>query len=293
MVRVPMTLISRRSVLAGAAALTASLFFLGITGSTKARLHGGSSSHLIIILNYEASALAAPQSFRDGCQAAANMLMATIKDNITVTILVGYDDFNNNAITGLGTSAAGSDIGGSFVSYTDLLAALTTHETSTLDQTFVNSLPAGSSVNGVSGQHLAAAVQKALGLIPANQAGTDGAVGIGSGVPTADLIGVALHEFTHAMGREPTSFSFNLGRYTSAGNRLFSAGSSAPPAYFSIDGGVTDLADYGQNSDPSDFLNGGVQGPNDPFNEIYGGSTTQSLTIVDIQQMDAIGFRVQ
>src|ERR1700724_442079 len=66
----------------------------------------------------------------------------------------------------------------------------------------------------------------------------------------------------------------------------------APAAYFSIDGGVTKLADYGQNSDPSDFLNSGVQGSTDPFNEFYSGSTSQVLSTVDKQLLDAIGFNV-
>ncbi len=57
-----------------------------------------------------------------------------------------------------------------------------------------------------------------------------------------------------------------------------------------MDGGNTKLADFGQSSDPSDFLNSGVQGPNDPFNEYYTGSTLQSLTTADKQLMDALGF---
>jgi Ca2+-binding RTX toxin-like protein len=66
----------------------------------------------------------------------------------------------------------------------------------------------------------------------------------------------------------------------------------APAAYFSIDGGVTKLADFGRSSDPSDFLNSGVQGPNDPFNEYYTGSTSQSLTNVDLAMLDALGFHI-
>src|SRR5207249_2122565 len=41
---------------------------------------------------------------------------------------------------------------------------------------------------------------------------------------------------------------------------------------------------------PSDFLNSGVQGPNDPFNEYYTYSTSQGLTTVDKEQLDALGF---
>jgi serralysin len=71
---------------------------------------------------------------------------------------------------------------------------------------------------------------------------------------------------------------------------MFSGGNTAIAAYFSVDGGNTKLADFGQDSDPGDFLNTGVQGPNDPFNEYYTGSTLQSLTAVDKQLLDALGF---
>jgi hypothetical protein len=73
---------------------------------------------------------------------------------------------------------------------------------------------------------------------------------------------------------------------------LFSNNIPASAAYFSLNGGGTKLADYGQNSDPSDFLNGGVQGANDPFNEYYTGSTLQHLTSVDLQQLDSLGFHI-
>jgi hypothetical protein len=245
---------------------------------------------LNLVLNYEASAVAAPQSFRDAMQTAVNILDATIKDNITVTIQVGYNDYYNNQITNLGTSAVGGDLYGSYVSYTSLRAALASHETSAVDQAFVNSLPNTTSVNGMSGFYIPSAVEKALGMISPTASAIDGAIGLGSGIPTGDLVGVALHEITHAMGREPGAGTFDLGRYTSAGNHLYSSGSTAPAAYFSIDGGVTRLADYGQNSDPSDFLNSGVQGTNDPFNEYYSGSTVQALSTVDKQLLDTLGF---
>jgi serralysin len=53
---------------------------------------------MIINLVYDAAALAAPQSFRDGMQAAANMLDAHLADNITVNIAVSYGTFNGAAL---------------------------------------------------------------------------------------------------------------------------------------------------------------------------------------------------
>jgi hypothetical protein len=59
-----------------------------------------------------------------------------------------------------------------------------------------------------------------------------------------------------------------------------------------LNGGTTKIADYGQTSDPSDFLNSGVQGSTDPFNEFYSSSTQQSLTAIDLMQLDALGFHL-
>jgi serralysin len=232
---------------------------------------------LNIVLNYQNSA---PQPFKDGMPAAANILDSLILDNITVNIQVTYD-------ISLGTSAEGGDLSGAYVSYATLRTALASHETSAADQTFVNSLPNTSSISGLNGSGspvtvssfwVPSAIEKALGLISATNSAADGGVWMGSQIPSSLLVGVALHELTHAMGREPGVGPFDLFRYTSPGTHLFSGSARALPAYFSIDGGNSKLADFGQTSDSSDFLNSGVQGSTDPFNEFYSFSITQSHT---------------
>src|ERR1039458_8077230 len=244
---------------------------------------------LNLVLDYESSALAAPQSFRDGMQAAANILDSLIFNNITVTILVGYGNWDN-IYTVPSTSAEGGDLAGGNVSYTNLRVALAGNETSAVDQTFVNSLPNTSSVNGKSTFYVPSAVEKALGLLSPTNSAIDGAIGMGTQIPSSLLVGVALHELTHAMGREPGVGPFDLFRYTSPGQHLFSSSNSAPAAYFSIDGGVTKLARHVQRRVPTDFLNSGVQGSNDPFNEFYSNSTFQNLTSVDKELLDVLGF---
>jgi hypothetical protein len=105
------------------------------------------------------------------------------------------------------------------------------------------------------------------------------------------------------MGRVPYSGAqpdiFEFYRFATPGVRLFSGNTPASAAYLSLDGGNTKLADSGIYSDPSDFLNPGPDqlgppysklSPNDPFNEIYTGSTIQGLTAVDLQILDAPGF---
>jgi hypothetical protein len=135
-----------------------------------------------------------------------------------------------------------------------------------------------------------------FGLLAADASSADGSVHFSSDISSNAIIGVALHEITHAMGRVPygaTPDIFDFSRYTNASTRLFTGGSTASPAYFSIDGGATKLADYGLNSDPSDFLNSGIQGSTDPFNEFYSpGSTSQALSSVDLKQMVALGYHL-
>src|SRR5439155_3802744 len=146
------------------------------------------------------------------------------------------------------------------------------------------------SLQGVSNFYVGAAEEKALGLISGAGTALDGAVGIGILITGNNLISVALHEITHAMGRIVGGDALDLFRYSSAGQHQFSAATPAPAAYFSLDGGRTKLADFGRYSDPSDLLNGGVQdsglsGASDAFDEYYTTSLTW-LTAVDHTIMD-------
>ncbi len=248
---------------------------------------------LTIVLNWESSALSAPQAFRDNCTAAANMIAATVKNVITVNILVGYGDYNNGQITGLTTSAVGGDLGGHFHTYTALRASMVANAVTSDDTSMLANLPNTTTLQGVTNFFVALANEKAFGYISPTAAPNDGAIGVGTAIGNGNLIGVCLHELTHAMGREPGAAPWEFEKFTAVGTRDFSSSIPGPTAWMSFDNGTTDLADYGTGSDPSDFLNGGVQGPNDPFNEFYGGSTIQSLTTIDIRQIDATGYKVQ
>ena len=182
--------------------------------------------------------------------------------------------------------------GGQYLNYSTVRADLINNATAG-DATF-NALPSGSSIQGQSSVAVWNAQLKLWGVLGANDTTTaDGSATFATDINSSLLVGVALHELTHAMGRVPYGSApdiMDLFRFSSAGVRMFNGASTAPAAYFSTDGGNTKLADYGQNSDPADFLNSGVQGPNDPFNEYYGGGTLQSLTTADKQQLDALGF---
>jgi len=253
-----------------------------LAGSTIAVTTGGITINLV----FDAAAMAAPDSFRAGIVQAATILAQTISDRITVNLAIDY--------SGTGGGAAAGPDHGLYESYSLVRADLISHATPG-DITF-NALPSGSSIQGQSNVAVWNAELKLWGLLGANDATTDdGSATFATDINPNLLVGVALHELTHALGRVPYGSApdvFDLFRFTSPGTYLFSGGIPAPAAYFSIDGGITKLADLGRSSDPSDFLNSGVQGSNDPFNEYYNGSTLQSLTNADLAMLDALGFHI-
>ena len=245
-----------------------------------------SSGGITINLIFDTAAMAAPASFRAGIQQAVAILAAAISDKITVNLKIDY--------SGTGGGAAAGPDHGLFQSYSSIRADLINNATPG-DTTF-NALTAGSTIQGQSNVAVWNAQLKLWGLMGANDTTTDdGGATFATDINPNLLVGVALHELTHAMGRVPYGTQpdiFDFFRFTNAGTRLFQGGATAPAAYFSLDGGTTKLADYGRASDASDFLNSGVQGSNDPFNEFYNGSTAQHLTAVDLKQLDALGFHL-
>src|SRR5258705_13733100 len=88
----------------------------------------------------------------------------------------------------------------------------------------------------------------------------DGSATFANDIDPSLLVGVALHELTHALGRIPYGPKpdlFDLLRFTSRGTRPFSRSHTPPSAYSSEAGGHINLADSGWNSDPSVFINRG------------------------------------
>jgi VCBS repeat-containing protein len=255
---------------------------------------------LNITLNYDAQALAAVQSFRDGMEAAVLMLERHVLDDINVNIAVGYGEINGNPVStniSVGGPGATANGAGFDLTYTALRAALASHNTSATDQTVLDNLANASSIEGQSNFRIGNAQARALGLVNATDGTVDGAVGMGTGFTGDVLFAGAIHELTHAMGRVANwlnvNWSVDLFRWNEdlSGNRVF-GGNLPPPnataSYLSIDGGTTKLADFGVASDPGDFLNGGVQGT-DPFNETVGG---RGITIIGLLFLDALGFHV-
>lgn len=247
---------------------------------------------MIINIVYENSGLSAPQSFRDGIQQAVNILTAAYDDNITVNIQVGYDTYRNQTFAQQGFSSNISVANANTVSvdYTELRDALNHRSTTADDAVAVNSLGYGTTLGGKRTWNVGTAEARALGLYTANNNLLDGFAGFSSTFTGNVLVAGALHELTHALGRIAGQ-ALDLFRYNAPGVHEFNIGSvpttPAAPAYFSIDGGFTNLANFGRSSDPGDFLNDDLSG-NDPDNENVGNNPT--LTALDSRTLDVMGY---
>ncbi|MDE3177776.1 MAG: VCBS repeat-containing protein [Pseudomonadota bacterium] len=226
---------------------------------------------------------------------AAKLLSAAVHDKITVNITVGFGEVGGQVL-GSGSAAAGPS-SGQYETYSDVHAKLLAHAAA--GDTNFSSLPSGTTINDQNGNpqtNVAVwnAQLKSLGYISATATGDDGISGFAKDIPDSLMVGVGLHELSHALGRVPFDGGtsqpdiMEFFRYTAPGTRLFFGGTGTA-SYFSLDGGVTKLANYGVNSDPSDFLNDSLT-TNDNFNEFYTGTTLQTLTQLDLTQIDVLGF---
>jgi hypothetical protein len=250
-----------------------------------------------ISLQFDSSAKAAPVGWEAAVQAAADMLDTLIQDPISVTIGVGYGEIE-------GQSLASRDLGegapnGAEIGYGQLVTDLKAHPTSSLDQTFLNSLPATDPGNDAQ-YFISMAQEEALGLISPDTSGVAGYVGFaatpfsddpgaGIGADNYDLVGDALQEITHALGRTmPPGFvtSMDLMAYGSNGQIDLTNGA---PRTLSLDGGQTALATFDTSSDPGDFALGS---PVDPFDAYLAPGTTYGWTTLDSEVMGALGFTV-
>ena len=251
---------------------------------------------MIINLVADNSVANAAAGFTTAMQTAASILGRAFSDNITINLRYGWGSYNNVADATLVNSggAYAQAQAGDNTAYSTVRSWLASDVVTDDDATSVNALPANN--NGFPTPQnifVTSAQERALGHF-AGAAGTiDGAAAFGTGTTAANWVGIALHEFTHAIGRltafyeaSTTPVVLDLFRYSSTGVRQWTGGNAA---YFSVDNGATHLASYGTSNDYSDLLNNVANG-NDSFNEFYNASTYQTLTETDLRMMDVIGF---
>jgi FG-GAP-like repeat len=250
-----------------------------------------------INVTFDSSVSGAPAAFETVVNAVIAFLDATFSDPITINIDVGYGEIDGQS---LGSNVGESETEVQDYSFSQVRNALIADATTVDDYTSTASLPTSDPVPGGGTYEMSTAEAKALGLAVRNGQ-VDGYVGFGSSVAfdydnsngiswgSIDFYGVVAHEITEVMGREfgnGTFYPFELFHYSASGVLDFSG---TQPGYFSIDGGVTDLADF--NTDPSgDFGDWADSVGDDPFRAFVPTGVTLPISETDLRVLDVIGY---
>jgi hypothetical protein len=263
----------------------------------------GAAGGLVFNITYDSSVSNAPAGFTSAITDVVNYYESVFNDPVTVNIDVGWGEVAGQSLGGaLGASETNLGV----FSYSQVKAALAADATSAGDATAVASLP-GSDPTGGGSFLLATAEAKALGL--GTGAAVDGYVGFSSSVNYTfdpnnravsgayDFIGVAEHEISEVMGRiallgtplgglSHTYSALDLFRYSSPGARQLAAGNTA---YFSLDGGNTDLNNFNalSGADAGDWASGGG---NDAYNASARSGVAELVSTNDLRVLDAIGW---
>jgi hypothetical protein len=255
------------------------------------------SAQLTIHLTFDSSVTSNPNSaaIQAAVTYAAQQIESHYSDAITINI---------NVVAAPGTSILGQStwIYQYPYTYAQIRSFLTSHASTPDDTTAVASLGATDPTSGGNfGLPLPQA--KALGQRAANDPGNDGTFTFGAGnnftfdpahravAGKIDFIGVAEHELSEIMGRVAGLNSggiyiiHDLFRYSAPGVRRLAAGGNA---YFSINGGTTNLRGYNNLSsgDPSDWDSTIA----DAFNAFVGAGVENDMSATDLRLMDVLGY---
>src|SRR5213075_1004425 len=258
---------------------------------------------MILNITYDQNTLnTAPSGFFSAVNYVVSLFDVTFTNNVTVNIEIGYGTFpyDNSSVPALGESEQNGLVWGDYSQVRQALINEGAPGSSTL--------PSSSPLRG--NLVLDSAEEKALGLIGASSA-LDGWVGIASDTTLSQiggswsysatatpgsnqyyLVGVLEHEITEVMGRTsyldvPSEYGvMDVYRYKGAGLRQTGTGG---PAYFSTNGGATNLDSWNTQStgDIGDWA--GSAGA-DAFLAFNPSGQINTMTATDLTLMSAIGW---
>ena len=240
----------------------------------------------------------------DAFDVAAEAWEAVLTNPVTITVDIGFTSPSN--LGGSGTDALSSATPEEYYTgYPSLKTTLVDTATSAAQISSAQNLPSSVVNNNVVAT---AADWLALGYSVSSQAGkiqfsntvnfqysrnADGSVSCGY----YDFIGIAEHEIGHILGfisdvDTNTNFEtvLDLDRYTAAGTPTFTYAAPGPTSYFSVNGGVTDVADFatGDPNQASHWL--ALAEPGALMQPTIGAGATQNITAIDLEAMNVIGW---
>jgi len=262
----------------------------------------GTSGGLVFNISFDSSVVSAPAGFTAAINYVAQLFASSFSNPITINLDVGWGEIGGQSLS---SGALGeSETYLNTYSYSQVRSALTAHATSADQKAAVSTLPS-TAPTGNGSYSIATAEAKALSLTAASSS-LDGYVGFGSGYNYTfdpnnqaisgayDFIGVAAHEITEVMGRDSYLgeglgyTALDLFRYSSPGARQLSAGKTA---YFSIDGGSTNLDNLNTVSggDPGDWAS---SAGNDAFNAFSNSGVANTVGSTDMRELNVLGYNL-
>jgi hypothetical protein len=275
----------------------------------------GAANGLQFNFSWDASVGTAPTGFRNAVVAAAAGLAADFSNKVTVNIATGYGEVDGSPVDAGAVAETG--FYSSHVAYATLLAALQADAGNSSVQTTADASLSASNPTSGGTFAVSTAEAKALGLSGASSH-LDGFVGLSSALTfdfrqgaaggKYDAIGAFQHEFTEVMGRTGSVGAWqgagvytalDLFRYTSTNNSNPSAGTpiraltqqSGNVAYFSIDGGQTNLGGFNASTGSADYGDWNTTMGNDPFGFGRTG-VVQAMSGNDAVVMAALGWNM-
>jgi hypothetical protein len=251
-----------------------------------------------ITLVPDSSIASAPAGLTAAVEAAAAVYEQDFPGNYNINISYGWGTFDNTPSNELTNRSSGVySLGGGTstpVSYSKLESWLSGNADSSAQIAADATLPASSaSFPGDANTFFVSfAEEKALGVFTGDSSPIDGSIGfnIGDASTPAAWEPAALTEIAHALGWNSIAGGGSLPdvsdlfRYSSPGQYGWTSGE---PAYFSIDGGNTDLADFATSFDQTLFSD---LPADDPIRLPFTSAAT-TLTAFDIEALSVIGFR--
>jgi len=254
---------------------------------------------MIINLIPDSSVSSAPAGFTAEIQAAADVFDQDIPGDYTVNITYGwgtYDGVVDDELTNpnSGAFSYGGTENGTAVDYATLKKWLSENATLSDQMAAVASLPASYTAlpDDTDEFWVTSAQEKALGVYVGSAGAVDGSIGFNTGdanSPPADWEIAALTEIVHALGdlsSIATPNIMDLYRFSAPGDYQWTSGQ---PAYFSINDGATDLANFATSFDTTLFQNAGASA-NDPFAYPFSSATSSTLTSLDLEVLNVMGF---
>lgn len=236
-----------------------------------------------------------------------NTYSSLYNNNVTLNFNITTTD------SGLAASLASYDQS-KIYSYADIRAALVNGASTPASAAAVNSLPGTDPSNLKGGYILNTAESKALGLIAGNGTALDGTMYVstniapgyswnfaGNSQPSSSqysFVDGAEHEISELMGRTtqlgnsgwPWNSPIDLFRYTAP--HVINTDPNATGVYFSVDGGVTRAKDYNApNNDGADIQDWAGDQVGDPYDAYSSNGFYTSLSIVDHEMMNTLGWR--